>query len=91
MSYREETEGQTQDTLERLYLPAGLGAPWDPTGGAGGSGWGEGGLGFLAEAVAPATRTRTGISGRQRDERHAMSSPPISVYIRDNKNTPTIS
>ena len=62
MSYREETSGQTQDTLEGLHLPVGLGTPWDPPGRAGGSGWGEEGLGFLAEAAAPATRTR--ISGQ---------------------------
>lgn len=28
----EEIPGQTQDTLEGLYLSAGLGMPWDPPG-----------------------------------------------------------
>ena len=64
MSIREETSGPTQDTLEGLYLWAGLGTPWDSPGGAGGSGWGEGGLGFFAEAAAPTTRTRIS-GGRQ--------------------------
>ena len=57
---REETSGSTQDTLERLYLSAGLGTPGDSPGGAGGSGWGEDCLGFPAEDAAPATRTLTG-------------------------------
>uniref|UniRef100_A0A3Q2W1S2 VWFA domain-containing protein n=1 Tax=Haplochromis burtoni TaxID=8153 RepID=A0A3Q2W1S2_HAPBU len=38
MSHREEAPGQTQDTLERLYLSA-----------AGGGGWGEGGLASVSE------------------------------------------
>ena len=58
MSNREETSGPTQDTLEGLYLLAGLGTPRDSPGRAGGSGWGEGRLGFSAEAAAPMTRTR---------------------------------
>ena len=32
MSRREETPRKTQDALERLCLPAGLGTPWDPPG-----------------------------------------------------------
>ena len=47
--FREETSGPTQDTPEVLFLSAGLGTPWDPPGGAGGSGREEGGLGFLAK------------------------------------------
>ena len=58
MSNREETSGPTQDTLEGLYLSAGLGTPRDSPGRAGGSGWGEGRLGFSVEAAAPATWTR---------------------------------
>ncbi|KAK3568661.1 hypothetical protein QTP86_011459 [Hemibagrus guttatus] len=38
--------GKTQDTLERLCLSAGLGTPRGPSGRAGGSVWGEGGLGI---------------------------------------------
>ena len=38
----EETSGQTQDTLERLYLLAGLGTSLCPPGGVGGCSWGEG-------------------------------------------------
>ncbi|KAK3542076.1 hypothetical protein QTP86_011949 [Hemibagrus guttatus] len=48
MPHREEAPGKTQDTLERLCLSAGLGTPWGPSGGAGGSVWGEGGLGISA-------------------------------------------
>ncbi len=36
-SHREETSGKTQDTLEGLCLPTGLGTPRYPPGGAGGS------------------------------------------------------
>ena len=61
MSDREETSGPTQDMLEGLYLSAGLGTPRDSPERAGGSGWGEGCLGFSAEAAAPVTQTR--ISG----------------------------
>ena len=66
MSDREEASGPTQDTLEGLYLSAGLGTPRDSPGGAGGSGWGEDCLGFSAEAAAPATRTLIWTSGQQR-------------------------
>lgn len=38
MSHEEESPGQTQDTLERLYLSAGLGMPQYCPGYAGGSG-----------------------------------------------------
>jgi len=31
---------ETQDTLERLYLPGGPGMPWEPPGGVEGSCWG---------------------------------------------------
>ena len=58
MSDWEETSGPTQDTLEGLYLWAGLGTPQDSPGRAGGSGWGEGCLGLSAEAAAPATRIK---------------------------------
>ena len=58
MSNREETSGPTQETLEGLCLLPGLGMSRDPPGGAGGSGRGEGCLGFPTEAAAPATRTR---------------------------------
>ncbi|KAK3527334.1 hypothetical protein QTP86_021953 [Hemibagrus guttatus] len=46
MPHREQAPGKTQDTLERLCLSAGLGTPWGPSGRAGGSVWGEGGLGI---------------------------------------------
>jgi len=54
--YWEETPGKTQDTLERLCLSADLGRPRGLPGGAGGSGRGQGNLGFSAQAAAPATR-----------------------------------
>lgn len=44
MSNREETPGQTHDTLERLCFLACLGIPLYPRGRARGSGWGKGGL-----------------------------------------------
>ncbi|XP_030581547.1 uncharacterized protein LOC115777725 [Archocentrus centrarchus] len=37
----EEALGQTEDTLKRLYLSAGLGTPWAPPGQTGGGSWGE--------------------------------------------------
>lgn len=51
---------QTQDLLERLYLLGGLGTHWCSHGQAGGSGRGEGDLGFAAVPT-----TRAGISGRR--------------------------
>ena len=42
-------------TLERLCLLAGLGTPLGPPGRAGGSGRGQGRLGFSAQAAAPST------------------------------------
>ncbi|KAI3375158.1 hypothetical protein L3Q82_021682 [Scortum barcoo] len=51
--------GKTQDTLERLCLSTGLGTPRGPPGRAGGSVWGEGGLGISAQTAASATRSRT--------------------------------
>ena len=44
MSNWEEALGQTKDTLERLCLSAALKTHQYPHGGAGGDGWGEGGL-----------------------------------------------
>jgi len=52
----EETPGKTQDTFERLCLSAGLGTFRGPPGRAGGSGRGQGRLGFSAQAAAPTTR-----------------------------------
>lgn len=52
MSNWEETLWQTQDTLERLNLLAGLRMPWDlPPGGAGESGCGKECLGFSQSEV----------------------------------------
>ncbi|MEQ2235866.1 hypothetical protein ILYODFUR_006588, partial [Ilyodon furcidens] len=62
-SHREEAQGTAQDTLEGLYLSAGLGTPWAPPGGAGRGVWGEGRLGVSAESAAPVTQSR--ISGRR--------------------------
>jgi len=45
MSYW-EAPGQTQDSLEILHVPSGLGTPRDPPGGAEECHWGEGCLGF---------------------------------------------
>ena len=63
MPIQVESPGQTKDTLERLYLSAGLGRhsvfP-------GGSSWGEEGLDFPAQVVAPVSRTK--ISSRKRKE-----------------------
>jgi len=39
-----------------LYLSAGLGTPLGPPGRAGGSGWGQGRLGFSVKTAAPTTR-----------------------------------
>ena len=55
MSRWEETPRKTQDTLEWLCRPAGLGTPWDPPGRAGGSVRREGSLGVPAQAAAPVT------------------------------------
>ena len=62
----EETPGQTEDTLERLYLWAGLGTSWCPPGGVGGSGRGEERLVLPAPALAPVTPTRR--SSRKRNK-----------------------
>lgn len=48
---REKVLGKTQDTLERMFLSAGLETLWDSPGGAGGSGWGVERLGLTAEAA----------------------------------------
>lgn len=56
MSHWEEPPGLTRDTLERLYLLAGLGTPLYSPGQTGGGGWGAGRLGFSAWGVAPLTR-----------------------------------
>ena len=61
-SYWEKAPRETQNSLEGLYVPSGLGTPRDPTGGAGECHWGEGCVGFSPELVAPSTRPR--ISGR---------------------------
>ena len=55
--------GKTQDTPEGLCLSAGMGTPRDPPRR---SGWGDGSLGFLAQAAAPVTRHRTS-SGKWMD------------------------
>ena len=55
MSRWEETPGKTQDTLERLCRPAGLGTPWDPPRRAGGSVRSEGSLGVPSQTAASAT------------------------------------
>ena len=54
--------GQTQNSLEGLYIPSGLGPPQAPPGGAGECRWGEGCLGFPPGCVASATRPQ--IRGR---------------------------
>ncbi|KAK3529893.1 hypothetical protein QTP86_007211 [Hemibagrus guttatus] len=48
MPHRKEAPGKTHDTLESLCLSADLGRPRGPSGRAGGSVWGEGGLGIPA-------------------------------------------
>ena len=53
----EETLGQTKDTLERLYLLAGLGTLCCPPGGVGGSGRGEERLDPPAQFVATSIQT----------------------------------
>ena len=60
MSNWTKTPGQTQDTLERLCLSAGLGTPQYSPGGGRGGGWGERGLSLFAQSAAPAVRTRIG-------------------------------
>ena len=55
MSIWEETPRKTQDTLERLYLSAGLGTPLDPLTGAGGSSRGQESLVLPFGAAATAT------------------------------------
>ena len=56
MPIQEETPGQTEDMLERLYLSAGLGTSWCPSGRVGRRDGGEEHLEFFAQAVAPATQ-----------------------------------
>ena len=55
MSHWEEAPEQTQDLLEKLYPPAGLGTPRCSPGGARGGGQGERDLGLFALAAAPMT------------------------------------
>ena len=66
MPIQEETPGQTQDTLERLYLSAGWGTSWCPPRGVGGNVWGKEHLDLPAQAVAPATQSWN--SRRKRNE-----------------------
>ena len=47
------------DTLERLYLSAGLGTSCVPPGGVGGSGWGEECLNLAAQTVCTAAENET--------------------------------
>ena len=54
MPIKDETPGKTKDTLESLYLSAGLGKSWCIPRGVGGRGPGEECLDFPAQAVAPA-------------------------------------
>ena len=61
-SSRKETPRKTQDTLEQLCRPAGLGTPWDPPGSAE-SVRGDGSLVVPAQAAASTTRPQ--ISGRK--------------------------
>lgn len=56
MSKWEETLGQTQNRLERLYIQCDLGMPWDYPGGSGEHGLGKGRLNYLVEPAAPATQ-----------------------------------
>ena len=53
MPIREETPGQTEDTLERFYLSAGWGTSQCPPGGGGGSYRREECLDLAVQAVAP--------------------------------------
>lgn len=46
-----DTRGQIQDTLGSLHVLSGLEMPWCATGGAGGSGLEEAGLGLSAETA----------------------------------------
>ena len=66
MSIQEETPGQTKDTLEKLYLSAGLRMSQCPPRGVGGHGREEECLDFPAQAVSPVTQTQ--ISGRKQNE-----------------------
>lgn len=70
MSIGEETSGPTQDLLMGLYLSAGLKKPQDSPGRAGERGWGEGRLGFLAEAATLMTQTQ--ISRRKRTNKQEV-------------------
>ena len=54
----DETPGQTQDTLERLYLLGGLSISWCSPGRVGRSGRGEERLDLPAENLAAAIRTQ---------------------------------
>ena len=83
MSHREETPGSTQDTLEGLYLSAGLGTPqMDPPGRAGGSSWGEGDLGFPAEAAAPATRIKWKTTSTIFDALRLLAGLVREIYLQ---------
>ena len=78
----EETPGPTQDTLEGLYLSAGLGMPRDPPGRADGSIWGEGGLGFLAEAAAPTTRIKWKTTSTIFDALRLLAGLVREIYLQ---------
>ncbi|PWA21848.1 hypothetical protein CCH79_00017580 [Gambusia affinis] len=54
--HTEDTQRKIQTKLEGLCLSAGLGIPWDSSGGARRSGWGEGSLGLPSESATPVTR-----------------------------------
>ena len=58
----EEAPGQTQNTLQGLYIASGLGTPLDPPGGAGECLWGEGCLGF--PPGPDASKSQSWIGGR---------------------------
>ena len=74
------TPGQTMDTLEGLYLAAGLRTSGRPSGGVGGSDWEEKHLDILAQAVAPVTQTW--IRSRQRNKAKRFRGFWCGTYVR---------
>ena len=81
MPIREETPGQTNDTLERLYLSAGLRTSWFPPGGVDGSGRGEERLDLPAQAVAPATRSRISISNKTKSINQSINQNTLFIPV----------
>lgn len=73
----EETQRQSQETLQRLYVSTGLGTPLDPPEGAG-----RRGRSFPAEAAEDVTFTRCMVSPETSASPHACTNfVNVLLYI----------